>query len=224
MFSGSILSDHFPLCFHSLPLLCSLPYFFYLRLDWHKASTSDIQKYRDMVSLNLFVLSSEAMNCYSTDCSCHLELLDDYAHHLVHTLLDCACLCIPSHTTSSPRRLVGWKDGVSSLKEATNFCHKVWVEAGCPSSGVLFSIKKNAKSRYKYAHRRLKRRQHFPLQKKLACSFAGKSKEEFWSDIKQLNKPSKSSRVPVVDGVSGCGNIARIKIRRYVEYTLLCFS
>ena len=117
-----------------------------LRLDWHKASPSDIQKYRDMVSLNLSVLSSEASNCYSTDCSCHLELLDDYAHHLVHTLLDCACLCIPSHTTSSPRRLVGWKDGVSSLKEATNFWHKVWVEAGCPSSGVLFSIKKNAKS------------------------------------------------------------------------------
>ena len=109
------------------------------------------------MSLNLSVLSSEAINCYSTDCSCHLELLDYYAHHLVHTLLDCACLCIPSHTTSSPRRLVGWKDGVSSLKEATNFWHKVWVEAGCPSSGVLFSIKKNAKSRYKYAHRRLKR-------------------------------------------------------------------
>ena len=57
-----------------------------------------------MVSLNLSVLSSETINCYSTDCSCHLELLDDYAHHLVHTPLDCACLCIPSHTTSSPRR------------------------------------------------------------------------------------------------------------------------
>ena len=133
-----------------------------------------------MVSLNLSVLSSEAINCYSTDCSCHLELLDDYAHHLVHTLLDCACLCIPSHTTSSPRRLVGWKDGVSSLEEATNFWHKVWIEAGCPSSDVLFGIKKNAnKSRYKYAHRWLKRRQNFLLQKKLAHLFAGKSKEEF---------------------------------------------
>ena len=181
LFSGSILSDHFPLCFQiQVHCLSSVPSptsstSNSLRIDWHKASPSDIQKYRDIVSLNLSVLSSEAINCYSTDCSCHLELLDDYAHHLVHTLLDCACLCIPSHTTSSSRSLVGWKDGVSSLKEATNFWHKVWVEAGCPSSGVLFSIK----SRYKYAHRRLKRRQHFLLQKKLAHSFAGKSKEEF---------------------------------------------
>ena len=115
----------------------------------------------------------------------------------------------PSHTTPS-RRLVGWK-GV--FKEASNVWHKVWAEAGCPSSGVLFSIKKNAKWRYKYAHRRLKRRQQYMLQKKLACSFSQKTKDNFWSDIKLLHSSSKSPQshaVPIVDGVSRGDKIANV--------------
>ena len=136
-----------------------------------------------------------------------MSLIPIYAEHIVHTLHDCALHCIPSHTTPS-RRLVGWKDCAGVFKEASNVWHKVWVEAGCPSSGVLFSIIKNAKRRYKYAHRRLKRRQQYMLQKKLACSFSQKTKDNFWSDIKLLHRSSKSSKshaVSIVDGVS-CGN------------------
>ena len=68
VFSGSILSDHFPLCFQiQIHCLSSVPSptsstSDSLCLDWHKTSPSDIQKYRDMVSLNLSVLSSEAIN------------------------------------------------------------------------------------------------------------------------------------------------------------------
>ena len=149
----------------------------------------------------------------SLACSCHYNVLDTYAEHIVHTLHDCALHCIPSHTTPS-RRLVGWKAGAGVFKEASNFWHKVWVEAGCPSSGVLFSIKKNAKRRYKYAHRRLKRRQQYMLQKKLACPFSQKTKENnFWSDIKLLHRSSRSSKshaVPIVDGVSRGDEIANV--------------
>ena len=100
------------------------------------------------MSQNLSPLPSEIISCCSTDCSCHRHLLDDYADHLVHTLLDCSYHSIPTHTSSGSKIFVGWKDGASKLKEATNFWHKVWLQAGCPSSGVLFNIKKNAKSRY----------------------------------------------------------------------------
>ena len=80
-------------------------------------------------------------------------------HTIVNILLDCAHSSIPS-ISSTPRRLAGWNDGPSELRRETNFWHKVWEEAGCPSSGFLFNIKKNAKSRYKYAVRRIKRRQN----------------------------------------------------------------
>ena len=61
--------------------------------------------------------------------------------------------------------------------ETTNFWHKVWLEAGSPSSGVLFHIKRRAKSRYKYAVRRLKRRHHFILREK--SLLLGKEKMTF---------------------------------------------
>ena len=50
-------------------------------------------------------------------------------------------------------------------------------------------------------------------QKKLACSFSQKTKDNFWSDIKLLHRSSKSSKshaVPIVDGVSRGDEIANV--------------
>ena len=133
-----------------------------------------------MVSSNI---PSEVCSCSSAECSSDHIMLDTFAQHFVHTLRNCALRCVPSHITPS-RRIVGWNDGAGVFKEASNFRYKVWVKAGCPSSGALFCIKKNAKRRYKYAHRCLIRRQQYILQKKLAHSFSRKPKKDFWSSIK----------------------------------------
>ena len=142
------------------------------------------------------------LNCSSPTCSHHHEALDSYSQHLVSTVLECASQCIPMHksTPGAVRNLTGWNHGADKLKEATRFWHKVWEEAGCPSSGVLFNVKKHSKARFKYAVHRLKRRQHILLREKLARSFASKNFNKFWDDVRRLNK-SKSSSPPVVDGV-----------------------
>ena len=67
-----------------------------------------------------------------------------------------------------------------------------------------------AKSRFKYAVRRLKRRHHFILREKLAKSFARKRKDDFWSEVKRLNKSPCSSYAPVVDGNNDCKDIAAL--------------
>ena len=138
-----------------------------------------------MISQRLSALSSDVTDCSSTDCSCHCDTLDIYADHLVTTLLDCASQCLPTSKTSFHRKLVGWNSSARYLKEATNFWHKVWDEAGCPSSGVLFKIKKSAISRYKYA----------VVWDKLAHPFAMKRKgrfwSRFWSDVRRLNRSPK---------------------------------
>ena len=54
------------------------------------------------------------------------------------------------------------------------FWYKIWVEAGCPSSGVLSEIKKNSIRRYKHEVRHLICKQNDLLQKKLAMSFVRK--------------------------------------------------
>ena len=71
------------------------------------------------------------------------------------------------------------------------------------TSGVLSTIKRRAKKRYKYEIRRLKHRKHYLLWDRLAPSFAMKKKASFWSDVNRLNKKGATEHSPVVDGVSG---------------------
>ena len=82
--SGSILSDHFPLsfqiqvnCIFTSPWPSSSSTFTHLRVDWSKASSSDLEIFCDLESQNLSPLPSEITSCCSTDCSCHRHLLDD---------------------------------------------------------------------------------------------------------------------------------------------------
>ena len=99
LFSGSCLSDHFPLCFllqiHCLNSMPSLSPRLAKRLciDWSNASPSDLEDYCNMVSMNLPVFPSEVSRCVSTACSCHYNVLDTYAEHIVHSLHDCALHC-----------------------------------------------------------------------------------------------------------------------------------
>ena len=94
------------------------------------------------------------------------------------------------------------------------FWHKVWVEAGCPSAGVLFNIKRNTESRFKYAVRRqLKRRKEY-LIREFCSSFTSREKDQFWCEVRQLNRVRKSI-APCVDGVTGAQHIANLFSSRF---------
>ena len=73
----------------------------------------------------------------------------------------------------------------------------------------LVYIKRSAKRRYKYEVRHLKRRQQYLLRDRLACSFAMKEKDRFWSGVKKVNKPN-TSLSSIVDSVTGTDNIANL--------------
>ena len=109
-----------------------------------------------------------------------------------------------------PPRVVGWNDAAGKLRKASIIWHRVWEEAGCPTSGVLSTIKRHVKKRYKYEIRRLKRRKHFLLRDLLARSFGMKEKAFFWSNIGRLHNKGATKHSPVVDGVSGTKTIANI--------------
>ena len=132
------------------------------------------------------------------------NIIDSYALNFIS---NCAVQCFPTYKPSS-RRLAGWKVSAGNLKHSANFWYRIWNEAGCPSSGVLFQIKKHSKSRYKHEVRRLKRKQNRLLQDKLAGLSAQKNLKDFWSQIKKLNRSHSSITSPVVDGLCDSKSIA----------------
>ena len=127
----------------------------------------------------------------------------------ISVLESCSLLCFPSLTSSpaSLPKLPGWNDGTGMLRKMSVFWHRVWVEAGYPSAGILFNIKRNAKLRLKYAVRRLKRRKDFLVREKLARAFAARKKYKFWSEVRRLNHVKKSC-APSIDGTSNIQQIA----------------
>ncbi len=212
---SSNLSDHSPLEF-SLAFLCAnvppldscqshAP-----RCDWARASPSELTCYRVAVSNYLPTLSEDVTSCCNPSCSLHHAALDSCCNQLLDCVDRCAKSCIPC--SSSPRHLIaGWNDTARAYKDKANFWHRVWLEAGSPSSGVLCQIKKNSKSRYKYEVRRLKRRQLHIRRKKMASALLSSKSREFWSEVKHVNRSrKKQSPVPSVDGVTGSNNIANL--------------
>ena len=133
---------------------------------------------------------------------CELNLHYEYTAH-VHTHV--------SHAYSGGKRSVaGWNDGTQTLKADANFWYRVWSEAGCPCTGVLFEIKKKAKHRFKYAVRSLRRQKRSIVRRKLAYKRAHCHSRDFWAEVGRLSKPERRSPPLVVDGVTGDKQIATL--------------
>ena len=211
--AGSNLSDHVPL---TLTLECSGPVVraptlscaFAQRQAWYKTSEDDFIRYKIevekcMASLNL---EDHIVDCYDPSCSTHLATLDEYASHLVRCLVDAAWRTIPKTTKS--RHIAGWSEIAKPLKEQSMFWTRIWRECGYPSSGVVSVIHKKAKAKYKYAVRRLHRRQNHLRREVLAKALCSDSSRDFWTEVKRFEGRSTRGTSGVIDGTSGSASIA----------------
>lgn len=153
--SGCSLSDHFTVRFllhvNCSPLSCSSSpsSSTSLHIDWSKATSLDIDNFQAQIADCLFAFPPDTASCAKPSCSSHHKFLDDYAQYVISYLDSCAFQCLPTYKASS-RKVVGWNENASRLKDATNFWHRVWEQAGCPSAGVSFNIKRCAKRQYIY--------------------------------------------------------------------------
>ena len=134
---------------------------------------------------------------------------------LFNCIAAAADLCLPKHHQCQRRSpLSGWNFAAQHLKPSAHFCHKVWTECGCPTSGVLIQIKKKSKRRFKYEVRRLRRRQSHIRCEKLASAHLHSSQQEFWKLVKTISKFSRgtstSSTSNIVDGCCDDGAISNI--------------
>ena len=98
----------------------------------------------------------------------------------------------------------GWNRKANKLKESARFWHQLWTDSGCPSSGVLFQIKRNAKHRFKYEVRRLKRRREHIIRDNIGNALSHSRHKDFWKEVRKLSRSTRGSRsnAPVIDGLS----------------------
>ena len=223
--SGSNLSDHHPLVavfncsFNVTPNSASVSSSFASAspssasqskpsIAWHRASPDQVSAYCDLVVRSLPAPPTEALRCTNPDCTSHLRVLELYCDSLCNTLKVSAELTLP--LSRQGRVIPGWNKAASMLKSKANFWHRVWREAGCPCSGVLFDIKRRSRSRFKYEVRRLRRREKHIRRSKLAEPMSSMDVNSFWSQVSRINSSKSSSSSSVVDSVSGAPRIANV--------------
>ncbi len=149
------------------------------------------------------LLSDEVVDCVDPNCSKHQHLINNLATKLVECLLLSAENTIPmSGERRAQRPLAGWNEFVRPLKEQSDLWYRIWKEAGYPSSGVLFQIKKRAKRRYKYKVRRIQRRQEYLMRKRMAEALLADHTSEFWSEVRRTCGSKRAASVQVIDGCS----------------------
>jgi len=69
---------------------------------------------------------------------------------------------------------------------------------------VLFQIKRNAKRRFKYEVRRLKRRREHIIRDNIGNALSHSRHKDFWKEVRKLSRSTRGSRsnAPVIDGLS----------------------
>ena len=102
---------------------------------------------------------------------------------LVKCLKDAADCSIPCKGPGKQPCIAGWSQFVKPELQASQRWHKLWLDAGSPSAGVLFQLKKHCHRRYKYAVRRVRRRQEHIRCEKLAEALLQDSNRSVWSEV-----------------------------------------
>ena len=106
--------------------------------------------------------------------------------------------------------IAGWSQFVKPELQASQWWHKLWLDSGSPTAGVLFQIKKHCHHQYKYAVRPVRRRQDHIKSAKLAEALLQSPNCNFCSEVHQFSGNKKPSPSPVVDIFTGSDNIANL--------------
>ena len=99
-------------------------------------------------------------------------------------------------------RVSGWNDKARSFRQKAILWNRIRRKCGCPSSGVLSTIKENSKSRYKYEVRRLIRQADHIMSEKLAEAWCNSHNNDFWNLVHQSRGSSKFFGCSIIDGLT----------------------
>ena len=180
-------------------------------VNWDKVTEDDSINYSDYVRNHLPDIPEELVSCCNPNCSTHTTDLNAVCLQLLSCLEEGAIQCLPMIQSRRPA-VPGWNIHARSLQKTAKFWHKLWSECGCPSSGIMFQLKKNSKSRYKYEVRRLKRQQQYIKSEMMGRALTQSRSRDFWKEVRKMSKSAKGRKAtaPVIDNQSTDDDISNL--------------
>ena len=86
-------------------------------------------------------MPNDVVLCCEPSCTAHQDLLEGVCTKLVSSLKAAAESSIPCSGQRRRTGVAGWLQFVKPELEASRWWYKLWIDAGSPSAGVLFSRK-----------------------------------------------------------------------------------
>ena len=201
LYDGDNLSDHNPVTIQTnqrvnitKPSTCRQRI-----IKWENATEENIKDYKNLLDhyLTEFNLPRSVINCNNFLCNCHNDIIIDKIDELMDIMTLCAELTIPVQTVNinnkDKRGIPGWNDFVKPYKDKSIFWNELWVSDGKPTSGILFDLRKFARSKYHWAIKQVKKNKDKIILNKTAQQLANNSYRDFWKTIKKLKGNEKVS-------------------------------
>ena len=149
---------------------------------WHKATQEVLEDYKADLQGKLAMLAMpDSLRCEDPHCSAS-DHSDDRDRHM----LDILCSMVESSHTTIPIAgggrghlssngksgqdsgcMPGWREEVIPLQQEARLYHALWLSAGRPNRGDLFSAMARSRNQYHYAVRRVRRSRNLQRAKRL---------------------------------------------------------
>ena len=114
----------------------------------------------------------------------HIFCIEEYYHSIVNAISDADKLLPRSKPGISKDY---WNADLTNLKAASFDAFNVWRDAGKPSSGPIFNLKKSANSRYKLAARKAKKTFDQGRSDSIHNDLVNKNSTKFWKSWQELH-------------------------------------
>ena len=160
------------------------------QVSWNSATDEAKNDFKQVLEnkLKLIKYKHECLdvNCRQED---HINNLEDFTISVLEAMETAGKECLPYTYLGSRGKggIPGWNEFIKPFSEESRFWYSIWVSAGKPRIGEIYSIMKSKKLQYKYAVRRLKRCKDMINNDKLLKALVTKDKCIF-QEVKKLRK------------------------------------
>ena len=225
---GNNLSDHCPIF---ISLSCTNEIFkkskhyidkLIINYKWHEASDEHLNNYKETLDILLedIILPAEVSNCADKFCTGHTDQILSYFRNIVNIMSCASRLTIPNNMNKITKfnknnKRPGWNMFVKQYKDSAISWHKEWSDAGRPSQGHLFNMRKQSRSQYHEAINFIKKNKDWIVKLNIANALKYKNYSDFWKEIRNIKGVNNGCSVNIIDNVIGDVNISNLFKERY---------
>ena len=183
---------------------------------------TNISNYKECLDefIRFLDIEDQIVNCNNKKCEIgsHKDILN-YLELIIEIMILSASMTVPQKTRTNnigkyKSKYPGWNQYVKPKRENSILWHKIWKQAGSPTEGQLFEIRRYTRKQYHDAILYVQKNKDNIIKFKVADSLSSKSYRDFWKEIKRLNTV-KDNRASIIDNVTGSSRISKIFKDKY---------